>query len=206
MLTHRFINELTSLERDKIFCGQDIVGSQRVLIIGTFNPNNEAFPDPTNNAQWFYGRTLKNKFWYYFPKALTNQSLHPTTGHTGRVESWKEYCVHNGVVIIDMIKSIDHQEILTSQKDGELERRILPDLSNVQYFQVEQAFRNTTFDKVLYSLAWSDKRNLPNMVRIRDLINRQLIIQHTINNINQIKYCKAPWRNDALLSWQTALN
>jgi hypothetical protein len=206
MLTHRFIDELLTLERDQTFCGQDIVGENRVLIIGTFNPSDEAYPDPTNNAEWFYGRTSKNKFWHYFPNSLTNESLHPSREQNGGVESWKEYCRQQRVVIIDMIKTINHPEIITSQKDGELERRILPDLSNVDYFQIEQAFSNCTFDNVLYSLAWSDKRNLPKMVRIRDLINEQLIRQNTINSLNQIKYCKAPWRNDSLISWQNALN
>lgn len=206
MLTHRFINELLDLEQNQTFCGQDIVGANRILIIGTFNPDDEAFPDPSNNAQWFYGRTNKNKFWHYFPTSLTNESLHPNTENYGGVESWKEYCIQQRVVIIDMIKTINHPEIITSQKDGELERRILQDLTNIQYFQVEQAFSNSRFDKVLYSLAWTDKRNLPNLVRIRDIINRQLIDQGTINSLDQIKYCKAPWRNDSLISWQNALN
>jgi hypothetical protein len=106
MLTHKFIDDLLTLERDRMFCGQDIVGENRILIIGTFNPNYEAYPDSTNNAEWFYGRTSKNKFWHYFPTSLTNASMHPKTNLNAGVESWKQYCRQHKVVIIDMIKSI----------------------------------------------------------------------------------------------------
>lgn len=206
MLTHRFLENLLSLEQNQTFCGREVVGENRVLIIGTFNPNDESFPHPTNTAEWFYGRTSKNKFWHYFPTCLTNRSLHPNFVDNVGPDNWKDYCRDERVVIIDMIKIIDHQDLLTNQKDRELESRILQDLSNVQYFQIEQAFSNSTFEKVLYSLEWSDARNLPKLVRIRDLINTQLIRQGTINTYQQIKYCKAPWRNDSLISWQNAIN
>ena len=205
MLTHRFITELNNLEETSSFCDKGITGQNRVLVIGTFNPDNASYPDPSNDAEWFYGRTAKNKFWHYFPLALTGVSLHPSLGHRGRKDAWIKYCNENKVVIIDMIKSISHSELLTSQKDSELERRINPDLSNVNFFQVSKAFRQSTFDKVIYSLAWTEARKLPALVAIRDRINGQLQRQGTIQDMKQIRYCKAPWRNDAWSSWEEGL-
>lgn len=205
MITHRFREELIRLEREKIFCNRNIELNNRVLVIGTFNPDNQSYPVESNNAEWFYGRIEKNKFWRYFPLALTGNSLHPLDGNNGGAFSWKEYCTTNRVVIIDMLKSIDHDLVLTSQKDGELEFRISEDLSNVSIFNIVEAFHGVTFEKVLYSLKWSDARNLPKLVEIRDGINRALLEIGVIRKMSQIKYCTAPWRNDAGPSWNNAL-
>ncbi len=205
MITHRFREELIRLEREKIFCNRNIELSNCVLVIGTFNPDYQSYPVESNNAEWFYGRTEKNKFWRYFPSALTGNSLHPQDDTIGGALSWKQYCVTNRVVIIDMLKSIDHDLVLTSQKDGELEFRISEDLSNVSIFNIAEAFHGVTFEKVLYSLKWSDARNLPKLVEIRNGINRKLLEIGVIRNMSQIKYCTAPWRNDAGPSWNNAL-
>jgi hypothetical protein len=207
MLTHRFIDTLVDLEKNQLFLGNRIIDKHlKVLVIGTFNPDFESYPDPSNNAAWFYGRTQKNKFWHYFPMALSRESLHPAYGWSGNTDSWKQYCNDNGVVIIDMLKAINNVENLTSQKDSELEYRIKPDLSNVEFFKVSDAFKSCTFEKVLYSLAWSDARNLPKLVKIRETINTQLLRQGTIKSLKQIRYCKAPWRNDSGSSWDDAIN
>ena len=205
MLIHRFINELSDIEQYKQFCGSEIPQNSSILIIGTFNANYQSYPVPSNNAEWFYGRTDKNKFWRYFPESLTGNSLHPQDGNTGGVVSWKQYCLTKRVVIIDMLKSIDNDQVLTSQKDRELDIRILPDLSNVSIFDIESAFHGITFEKVVYSLKWSDARNLPKLVEIRNDINSALIEQGTVRSMSQIKYCTAPWRNDAGPSWNNAL-
>lgn len=206
MLIHRFYNELTELETNHIFCGEEVAGHYNILVIGTFNPSNESFPVNTNNAQWFYGRTEKNKFWYYFPQSLTGGSLHPKDGEQNIPTVWRTYCLQNRVIIIDLLKTIDQAPVLTNQKDRELDIRIHENLDNVSYFDVAAAFTGITFNKVIYSLAWSDERNLPKLVRIRDIVNNQLRAQGSINIPAQVIYCKAPWRNDSYDSWNNGIN
>jgi hypothetical protein len=205
MLRHRFIDELKDIETNRKFCGRDIVGENRILIIGTFNPDSSSYPVESNNAKWFYGRTNENYFWDYFPRVLTGESLHPRSGFTGGEGEWRKYCATQKVVIIDMIKEISSSCTLTSQKDRGLENQIKPDLSNVRVFECANAFSKSTFNLVIYSLAWTDYKNLPSLIKIRDSINSQLQRQGTIDNMKQIRYCKAPWRNDSFESWNKGL-
>lgn len=205
MITHRFLDDLENLENNQVFCDRKIQGKNKLLIVGTFNPSYESFPVSSNNAPWFYGRTSRNKFWHYLPLALNSESLHPKFGGDSNAVKWKCFCNDKKIVIIDLIKSIDSTIRLTNQKDMELEKRINSTLNNVTFFDVKKAFKNVTFDIVAYSLAWSQERILPNIVKIRNKINNALITEKCIKNADQIKYCKTPWRNDAFESWQKSL-
>ena len=202
-ITHRFINELIELEENQIFCGEKIQSKSKILIIGTFNPNNESCIGQ-NNATWFYGRN-QSKFWRYFPNALTGNSLHPNDGIENFPELWKNYCVKNGIVIIDLIKSINSNEILQSFSDREVENKISQDLSNTNYFDVKKAFKDVKFERVIYSLLWSDN-NIQKMRTIKNIINKSLLEIGSIQNQNQVKYCSTPSRNDAQNSWNEGVN
>ena len=100
-IIHRYLDELESIEQDRLFCDKRIYANSNILIIGTFNPSDQSCQRP-NTAQWFYGRNTNN-FWRYFPTALTGKSLHPTDNHIGYPQTWKQYCIDNRIVIIDLI-------------------------------------------------------------------------------------------------------
>ena len=202
-IQHKFLSELENIEENKLFCGEQIVPESKILVIGTFNPDNNSCVGE-NNALWFYGRN-KSKFWRYFPNALTGNSLHPNDGQINFPEVWKSYCVENRIVIIDLIKKIKHEEILQNFSDSEVESRISDDLSNTDYFDIQKAFGEVNFEKVIYSLTWSDNQ-IQKMRRIRDIVNRNLLEAGTIQNLNQIKYCLTPSRNDAQNSWNNGVN
>lgn len=122
-IIHRFINELVAIEQQRIFCDNIINSNANILIIGTFNPSDESC-EKENVAQWFYGRK-QSKFWRYFPTTLTGQSLHPSDNHLGYPQTWKEFCVTNKVVIIDLVKSININDILPNFGDREAELTVL---------------------------------------------------------------------------------
>lgn len=206
MINHRFYNELLNLERTQVFCGERLSGHYSLLIIGTFNPDDNSVVCG-NNAEWFYGRTEDNYFWRYLPQAHTGKSLHPIDGHLGGAASWRQYCLGNRVVIIDMIKQIDHPIPLPNFKDRSLNERISPKLQNVSVFDVVAAFDNITFSKVIYSLKWTDARNIPNLVSIRDKLNSKLVRQGSIRGgYDSFRYCKAPWYKNAYQPWYDAIN
>lgn len=173
------------------------------MIVGTFNPSDESCEKP-NSAQWFYGRR-QSKFWRYLPTALTGQSLHPIDNPAGTPESWKQYCIGNKIVIIDLIKTININDILPNFGDREVECKINYDLTNTTRFDIRNAFNGITFNKVLYSLTWSDNK-IQRLRQIRNLINKSLLENGCINDISQIKYCLTPSRNDAYQSWYDAIN
>ncbi|WP_412560541.1 hypothetical protein [Winogradskyella sp. MIT101101] len=202
-LIHKFRNELIDIEENQNFCGEKIKQKSNILIIGTFNPDNQSCVGQ-NNASWFYGRN-QSKFWRYFPNALTGNSLHPNDGIENVPEVWKSYCLKNGIVIIDLIKTINKAEILENFSDREVEHRISEDLSNTDYFDVKKAFKNINFERVVYSLRWTDNQ-IQKMRRIKNLVNQELIEIGSIQNLNQIKYCNTPSRNDAQNSWNEGVN
>lgn len=202
-IRHRFINELTNLEQHQTFCGTQVQADSNILIIGTFNPDDESC-EKQNIATWFYGRT-QSKFWRYLPQALTNQSLHPSDGHQGHPQTWKDYCIANRIVIIDLIKSIEINDILPDFGDNEVECKINHDLTNTNHFGIDSAFNKIRFNKIIYSLAWTDTK-IRRLRRIRDIINGRLLANGCINNLNQIKYCLTPSRNNAYPSWGNAVN
>jgi hypothetical protein len=202
-IIHRFRNDLIDIEENQRFCAEKIQEKSKILVIGTFNPDKESCVGE-NFASWFYGRN-RSKFWRYFPNALTGNSLHPNDGIENIPEVWKNYCVENRIVIIDLIKLIESDEILQNFSDREVERKISQDLANTDYFEVKKAFKNVTFEKVIYSLRWTDNQ-IQKMRRIRDIVNKDLIEIGSIQNLNQIKYCNTPSRNDAQDSWNEGVN
>ena len=202
-IIHRYINDLQTIEQQRQFCGQPINSNSNILIIGTFNPSDESCEKP-NNAKWFYGRK-QNKFWRYMPTALTGHSLHQIDNPAGYPQTWKHFCLDNKIVIIDLIKKININDILPNFEDREVECKINHDLSNTDIFNIESAFNGITFNKVLYSLTWSD-RKIQKIRQIRNRINQLLLINGCINNEQQIKYCLTPSRNDAYQSWNEAIN
>ena len=202
-IIHRYLDELHDLERNQFFCNQQIDINSNILIVGTFNPSDESCVKK-NVSKWFYGR-IQNKFWKYFPTALTNESLHPVDRHNKHPQSWQEYCSNNKIIIIDLIKSIEVKETLNDFGDIEVEDKINHDLSNINYFDIDSAFSNIRFKKVIYSLKWSD-RKIKKLRILRDVINEKLLNNNCIQNSDQIKYCLTPTRNDAGPSWDVAVN
>lgn len=202
LILHKFINDLAAIEEHQTFCGQPIDARSRVLVIGTFNPADDGV-DGANVASWFYGRTGRGKFWRYFPTALTGRSLHPKDDIEGPPEIWKEYCVKNGVVIIDLIKSIEIRDLFPGFGDREIEQRMEADLANVNYFDVSAAFQGISFERVVYSLLFTDR--IPKIKQIRDIINTSLLAGGCINHEGQIRYCKTPSRSNAGPPWLCAL-
>lgn len=202
-IIHRYITELETIERQREFCNKPINQDSNILVIGTFNPSDESCEKP-NNARWFYGRR-QSKFWKYLPTALAGQSLHPNDNHVGYPEIWKQYCIDNKIVIIDLIKTINVNDILPNFGDREVECKINHNLTNTDYFDITSAFNGITFNKVLYSLTWSDNK-IQRLRQIRNIINQSLLDNSCISNPQQIKYCLTPSRNDAYQSWCDAIN
>ena len=201
VILHKFINDLTAIEQQRSFGGERIAARSNVLVIGTFNPADEGVAGE-NIATWFYGRTNKNKFWRYFPTACTGESLHPRDGAVGHPTSWKDYCIENRIVIVDLIKSIDVPNQFITFKDREIDERIADGFENVDYFDAAAAFGGITFERVLYSLLFRDR--IPKIKQIRNIINNSLMDVGCIQNQDQIKYCKTPSRGDAGPSWLSA--
>lgn len=202
-IVHRFINELEELESNQTFCGHKLYPDSNILIIGTFNPDDSSCKKE-NNATWFYGRK-QSKFWRYLPTALTGNSLHLNDIQEEYPTVWKKYCIENKIVIIDLIKKINTNDVLPDFGDKEVECKINFDLTNTEYFDINRAFQNIKFSKVIYSLAWSDG-TIRCLRRIRDLTNNDLIQNGCIQDTNQIRYCLTPSRNDAKKSYCMAVN
>lgn len=202
-IQHRFINDLAAIENNQAFCGQAIARKSNLLMIGTFNPDDDSCIKQ-NNAQWFYGRN-QSKFWRYFPLALTRTSLHPSDGYRGSPQIWKDYCVANKIVIIDLIKSIEATQPLEDFGDRRVNAIMHDNLDNVNCFNIKKAFNGITFDKVIYSLLWSDS-TIRRLRQIKNNINQSLLHTNCIQNVNQIRYCSTPSRNDAQPSWTRAIN
>lgn len=97
------------------------------------NPDDQSCSQP-NSAKWFYGRLEKNKFWKYLPYHLTGKSLHPDEGGTGYPKVWRDFCIDNRIVIIDLIKSIDVTGILTDFSDYSLESVINSNVKGTHIF------------------------------------------------------------------------
>lgn len=202
-IIHRYENELTALETDRVFCGELLQGNYNLLIIGTFNPNDESCVK-TNNATWFYGRK-QSKFWRYLPQALGQGSLHESDGNFDLPTVWRNYCVENRIVIIDLVKRIETDNILDDFGDDKVNTPIQADLGNVSPFNISAAFQGVSFNRVVYSLLWSDPR-IDRLIHIRNNTNQALLETRCIANLSQIKYAKTPSRNDTFDSWNNAIN
>ena len=203
LIKHRYIEEFQELEKNKMFCGEEINQSSRILVIGTFNPDANSCTK-TNNAEWFYGRK-KNNLWRFLPRAMGFESLHLTDRPDISVTEWKQFCIDQKIVFIDLIKSIDTGNPLPDFGDNEVEARISEDLGNISIFNIEAAFNGKSFEKVIYSLSWSDSK-IKKMKRIRDIVNTKLLNTKCITNLSQIKYPNSPARNDSYNHWYNAVN
>lgn len=206
-LTHKFIDELNLLEQSQIFCNQKISSKSKILVIGTFNPS-EASCEKPNDATWFYGRQ-RNWFWKYLPECLTHQSLHSSENCTK--ENWQEFCIENKIVIVDLVKEIDHDQILEDFKDERLDNRINNRIDNVTFFDFAVAFYKISFEKVIYTRkGWSPAydNKILKLIQIKCNVNNILVQKNIINNLNQIKYCPAPWqrRQTTQSQWCEAIN
>jgi hypothetical protein len=202
-IIHKFYHDLIEIEENSLFCGKAIDTNSNILIIGTFNPSNTSCSKP-NSAQWFYGRK-QSKFWKYFPSSLTGESLHFSDNPNVNKENWEQYCIKNKIVIIDLIKLINTNDVLPNFGDREVELKIKEDLSNIEYFNISKAFKNIKFNKVIYSLNWSDSK-VQKLKKIRDILNNELLRNRCVNSQQQIKFCKTPSRNDSYNSWHEAIN
>jgi len=206
-LKHRFLNELENLEQNQFFCNQKISKENRILIIGTFNPNDESCKKE-NQAIWFYGRT-QNWFWKYLPAALNKESLLNEAGLD--LNACKEFCKENKIVIVDLLKGINDCEQLDGFNDEKLNERILSDIQNADVFRFEDAFRGVTFEKVIYTRkGWNSvvDKNIEKLIKIKNLVNEVLIKNQLIKDSSQIKYCPAPWqkRQSTKQQWIAAIN
>ena len=147
MPDHRFLEELELLEQ------YPIKGNFKVLVIGTFNAADQK--GLKNDAAWFYGRS-KNQFWYLLPQVFGYNSLHrtehPDLSLETLAEEWKLFCKRNGVIIIDLYKSVKGE--LTNHTD-----KIIENPEFYEPFNYQQAFVNCNFDYVLFT--WKG-RNLNN--------------------------------------------
>jgi hypothetical protein len=202
-INHRYIKELNLLENEKMFCGEPVNSSSKFLIIGTFNPDEDSCLK-TNNAEWFYGRK-KNNLWRFLPRAMGGDSLHLTDYPEVTADNWKQFCIDQRIVFIDLIKSIDSDYPLLDFGDNEVEARISENLDNTTVFNIESAFNGITFEKVIYSLSWSDSK-IKKMKRIRDRVNNSLLNTNCIDDLSQIKYPNSPARNNSYETWHNAVN
>ena len=204
-ITHKFINDLNEVEENQSFCGEAIDKKSKILFVGTFNPDSESCMKE-NNATWFYGRN-QNKFWRYMPNALTRNSLHGLDGNFNLPQDWKDYCVTNKLVIIDLVKSIEVDDVLENFGDRQVDCKINHTLTNVSAFEPQRAFHNIKFDKVVYSLTWADNQ-VQRLRQMRDTLNTNLLEMGVVNHENQIRYCLTPSRNDqsTIDSWSNAIN
>lgn len=139
MPNHRFINELINLEETPIN------GTFNTLVIGTFNSENQDGLD--NDSLWYYGR-CQNEFWYLFPQIHGHQSLHqrdhPDISPRQLSIQWRDYCLENRVVIVDIFKSISTH--LTNHSDSVIESP-----EQYQFFDYQKAFQQAHIRNVLFT-------------------------------------------------------
>ncbi len=206
-IQHRFIEELNLLEGSQSFCGQVLEPKNRILVIGTFNPDDDSCLSP-NDATWFYGRK-RNLFWQYFPNSIIQQSLHCSLNFT--VDDWRQFCLKNKIVIVDLIKGIDHDQPLLDFKDSHLDARINQNRSNVTIFDFYQAFKGIKFERVIYSRKGWNPNTEPDILKlitIKNSVNNVLLQNSIVDHADNIKYCPAPWqrRTTTEVQWFNAIN
>lgn len=202
-ILHRYIDELNALEINRTFCGEPLTDSYKLLIIGTFNPDDNSCIK-ANNAEWFYGRK-KNNLWRFLPRALGEPSLHVNDRPEATEKDLREFCITHKIIIIDLIKCIEVVDPLPDFGDNEVEQRINADLSNTSIFNITKAFEGVKFNRIIYSLSWSDSK-IKKIRKIRDIVNENLLNIGCIESLNQIKYPNSPARNDCYEAWNKAIN
>ena len=116
-IEHKFINDLIQLEKEQTFSGRSIIGKNKILVVGTFNPEDRMICKK-NEAEWFYGRNANN-LWKYIPEAIINSNLKGL-----KKEDWIKFCKKNEVVIIDLVKTFNSNQKLNSFSDKEIESLI----------------------------------------------------------------------------------
>jgi hypothetical protein len=187
-IDHKFIGELKKLEQEKIFANRSIIGQNKLLIVGTFNPS-ACLKCKKNNAEWFYGRKANN-LWRYIPEAIINKSL-----KEHKKEDWIKFCNNNKIVIIDLVKSARSNQKLNSFSDKDLESLISRINSKPIFFDSKQAFNQCKFDYVIFTRKiWDSK--IPMLKKAKEELINNLLKLESIKSIeNQIIYCPAPWGN-----------
>lgn len=187
-IEHKFIDDLIKLEKEQTFSGRSIIGRNKLLVVGTFNPEDNMVCKK-NEAEWFYGRNANN-LWKYMPEAMINRSLKGL-----KKKDWIKFCTNNKVVIIDLVKTFNANQKLKSFSDKEVESLISKKESSTIYFNSKDAFRNCNFDFVVFTRKnWES--TLPNLLNAKESLIKDLIELKAIKSTdNQIIYCPAPWGN-----------
>lgn len=72
-IEHKFIKDLIQLEKEQIFSDRSIIGRNKLLVIGTFNPKDNIVRKK-NDAEWFYGGNANN-LWKHIPESMINRGL-----------------------------------------------------------------------------------------------------------------------------------
>jgi G:T/U-mismatch repair DNA glycosylase len=141
-------SDLESLENNPL------LGKYKILVVGTFNGAIDG-----NAATWFYGRP-ENEFWCLFPRMLGFPTLHPVDRDETIEEltaKWKQFCKVNGIIIVDLFKTILVD--IPNHADKNLEvlnpNQVIP-------FDFKKAFNNCTFEKVLFTWKGQNKNLLTN--------------------------------------------
>ncbi len=201
-IVHKFYSDLEQLESHQIFCGQPLSKECKILIIGTFNPDDKSC-SKTNEATWFYGRDI-NKFWQYIPECLGASSLKSDES------KWRKFCVDHGIVIVDLIKSIEDVNQLEDFGDDTLESRINVELSNMKAFDFCRAFKGIHFEKVIYTRkTWSadPPDAIPKLLKIREMADKELVSNGIVDSYSSIANCYAPWKKEVYVKhdWCRAL-
>lgn len=187
-IEHKFINELINLENSNIFAERSIIGQNKLLIVGTFNPS-ENMVCKRNDAEWFYGRKANN-LWRYIPEAIINKSL-----KENKKEDWIKFCYNYKIVIIDLVKSANSNQKLNSFSDEELEYIISQNNSKPKFFNSNHAFNKCKFEYVIFTRKiWDNKTPMLKKAK-EELVNNLLRLESISSIEDQIIYCPAPWGN-----------
>lgn len=159
--------ELTELE-------QGIPESPEILVVGTFNPK-----ITDNTAEWFYGREI-NEFWFLFPRMLGHKSIHLADLEITLREHpaiCQKYCDQHNILIIDLIKEINHE--IKGYTDGEINEvsreLIIP-------FDFKSAFKKFKPKKVLFTFKGKGGKIIGQL--------KKEFIEYLEKEI--IKYCEVP--------------
>lgn len=214
MIQHRFLDELEDLENNQRFCGKNLAGAYKYLIVGTFNPDDQSCVQH-NGAIWFYGR-CENHFWYLLPMSLGLPSLHPVDNPDLSLNQlkilWKKFCIENRIVIIDLLKFIPEppKQQLPDFKDISIEAAINnAGIAVCTFFNVQDAFYGVSFEKVLITRSTWDK--IENIYVIKELMQKTLIRLNCINFNSQIYDLVTPsprggTRDQKLEKWRMILH
>lgn len=186
-IDHKFMEDLIELEERKEFAGRSVTGSNKLLIVGTFNPSSN-WSTKKNDAEWFYGRK-QNNLWRYIPEAVIGKSL-----KNDNKEMWVSFCKQHKIVIIDLIKSFNSIDKLKSFSDIEIEIKLGKKYAQPEYFDSNKSFSESKFKNVIFTRkTWGNDIAILQNAK-NELIN-SLFELKAITSKEQIIYCPAPWGN-----------